>query len=139
MIDIDHFKHINDTYGHICGDIVLQDISRIFKVQSRAYDIISRIGGEEFLVISARNSLPEAAIFAERLRQAVDQNEIAINDQTIRITISLGVAAMTPDMSGGNALILMADRALYNAKKNGRNRVELAGGMLEKTASGIDI
>jgi two-component system, cell cycle response regulator len=139
MIDIDHFKQINDTYGHNCGDVVLQKISIIFKTQSRAYDIISRIGGEEFLVISARNSQQESTIFAERLRQAVAQNEIAINDQTIRITISLGVAAMTPEMSEGNALILMADRALYRAKKNGRNRVEPAGGAPAEMMSDIDM
>jgi two-component system, cell cycle response regulator len=126
MIDIDHFKKINDTFGHTFGDIVLQETSRIFKTKSRPYDIISRVGGEEFLVISARNSLQESAIFAERLRQAVAQNDIAIKDQTIRITISLGISAMNSEIAGGNALILMADRALYNAKKNGRNRVELA-------------
>ena len=96
MIDIDHFKQINDTYGHECGDLVLQEISGVFKTKSRTYDMISRIGGEEFLVISDRNSLQESAIFAERLRQEVARHEIVLTDQTIRITISLGVAAMTP-------------------------------------------
>jgi two-component system, cell cycle response regulator len=128
MIDIDHFKQINDTYGHESGDIVLQELTGIFKNKSRTYDIISRIGGEEFLVISNRNSLQESAIFAERLRQEVAGHEIVLRDQAIRITISLGVAIMTPDMAEGNALIWMADRALYQAKNNGRNRVEIIEG-----------
>jgi two-component system, cell cycle response regulator len=126
MIDIDHFKQINDTYGHDCGDIVLKKISAIFKMKSRTSDTISRIGGEEFLVISDRNSLHETVVFAERLRKEIADHEIALIGRTIRISISLGVAIMTPDMSEGNALMMLADRALYSAKKNGRNRVEIA-------------
>ena len=126
MIDIDHFKQINDTYGHDCGDIVLKKISDIFKKKSRTSDMISRIGGEEFLVVSDRNSLHEAMVFAERLRQEIAEHEIVLIGRTIRITISLGVAIMTPDMSEGNTLIMLADRALYSAKENGRNRVEIA-------------
>ena len=126
MIDIDHFKKINDTYGHDCGDIVLKEISAIFKMKSRTSDTISRIGGEEFLVISDRNSLHESVVFAERLRKEIADHEIALIGRTIRISISLGVAIMTPDMSEGNSLIMLADRALYSAKKNGRNRVEIA-------------
>ena len=126
MIDIDHFKQINDTYGHDCGDIVLKKISDIFKKKSRTSDMISRIGGEEFLVVSDRNSLHEAMVFAERLRQEIAEHEIVLIGRTIQITVSLGVAIMTPDMSEGNALIMLADRALYSAKENGRNRVEIA-------------
>ena len=126
MIDIDHFKKINDTYGHDCGDIVLKEISAIFKMKSRTSDTISRIGGEEFLVISDRNSLHESVVFAERLRKEIADHEIALIGRTIRISISLGVAIMPPDMSEGNSLIMLADRALYSAKKNGRNRVEIA-------------
>jgi diguanylate cyclase (GGDEF)-like protein len=88
--------------------------------------MISRIGGEEFLVVSDRNSLHEAVVFAERLRQEIAEYEISLIGRTIRITISLGVAIKTADMSEGNALIMLADRALYSAKKNGRNRVEIA-------------
>jgi two-component system cell cycle response regulator len=126
MIDIDHFKQINDTYGHDCGDMVLKEISGIFKRKSRTSDAISRIGGEEFLVISDRNSLHETVVFAERLRKEIAEHEIALIGQTIRISISLGVAIMTPDTTDGNSLIMLADRALYCAKKNGRNRVEVA-------------
>ena len=126
MIDIDHFKQINDTYGHDCGDTVLQEIAVIFKRNSRTSDMISRIGGEEFLVINDRNSLTDSVVFAERLRQEVAKTEIRQAGETVRITISLGVAVMTPDISNGNSLIWMADRALYLAKKKGRNRVEIA-------------
>ena len=126
MIDVDHFKQINDTHGHESGDLVLKEIAAVFKRKSRASDTISRFGGEEFMVISDLSSLDETLLFAERLRQQVADHEIIVQETTIRITISLGVAILPPDVTDGSSLILLADQALYNAKRNGRNRVEAA-------------
>jgi two-component system cell cycle response regulator len=126
MIDIDHFKQINDTYGHDRGDMVLKEISAVFRRKSRTYDMISRFGGEEFLVVSELKSLEETLTFAERLRQQVAEYTIDLQGTAIRITISLGIAMMTPDTTESSSLIVAADRALYNAKRNGRNRVEVS-------------
>ncbi|MDR3630155.1 MAG: diguanylate cyclase [Desulfocapsaceae bacterium] len=126
MIDIDHFKKINDTYGHDSGDLVLQEIAAVFRKKSRTTDTISRMGGEEFLVISEQNSLEKAVIFAERLRQHIADHEIALQETTIRVTISLGIAVMSPGITESGTLLLLADQALYKAKEKGRNRVEIA-------------
>ena len=126
MIDVDHFKQINDTYGHDSGDLVLKEIASVFKRKSRASDLISRFGGEEFLVISDLKSLYETFIFAERLRQQVANHVIILQETTMRVTISLGLTIMSPDITEGSSLILSADQALYNAKRNGRNRVEIS-------------
>lgn len=124
MIDIDHFKRVNDTHGHDCGDIVLQEVATVLSSKARSYDMVSRTGGEEFLVISARSSLKDSQLLAERLRRAVEAHEVTLSAKTVNVTISLGVAAWNPSMPNGNALIQAADRALYQAKENGRNRVE---------------
>jgi diguanylate cyclase (GGDEF)-like protein len=126
MIDIDNFKKINDTYGHESGDLVLKKISDLFIMKSRGYDIVSRIGGEEFLIVSNHNTLHEATVFAERLRKEVADQQIAVRGQTLQITISLGVAAVSPEMPEIESLLHLADKALYNAKRGGRNRVEVA-------------
>ncbi len=126
MIDIDNFKQINDTYGHGSGDLVLKKISNLFIMKSRGYDIVSRIGGEEFLIVSNRNTLHEATAFAERLRKEVVDHRIAVKGKSLQITISLGVAAMSPEVPEIETLLQMADKALYKAKKGGRNRVEVA-------------
>lgn len=127
MIDLDHFKSINDTYGHDSGDLVLKEVATIFAAKARSYDMVSRTGGEEFLVISSRSDQTEARQLAERLRTAVENHLFVLKDgQTIKITISLGVATWTPDCPDGDALIKIADQALYKAKMNGRNRVETA-------------
>ncbi len=125
MIDIDHFKLINDSYGHAIGDHVLKKIADIFSSTARNYDMVSRIGGEEFLVICARSTLPESRQLAERLRQAIDSLRIGLDGNTIQVTISLGVASWHEDMASGEDMTKMADRALYRAKQQGRNRVEI--------------
>jgi len=126
MIDIDHFKKINDTYGHDRGDIVLQEISRLLMETARSYDTVSRWGGEEFLIICARSGPIEACQLAERLRRAVERHRIVLSDTVeIKTTISIGVAGWSTDVQNEDQLIKEADTHLYLAKKNGRNRVEV--------------
>jgi diguanylate cyclase (GGDEF)-like protein len=126
MIDIDNFKQINDTYGHESGDLVLKKISNLFIMKSRGYDLVSRIGGEEFLIVSNRNTLHDATAFAERLRKEVVDHQMVVKGNSFQITISLGVAAVGPKLPEIEALLQMADKALYKAKRGGRNRVEVA-------------
>ena len=125
MIDIDHFKLINDSYGHAIGDRVLKKFADIFSSTARSYDMVSRIGGEEFLVICARSTLAESRQLAERLRQAINSLRLHLDGNTIRATISLGIASWQEDMVSGEEMTKMADRALYRAKQQGRNRVEV--------------
>lgn len=127
MIDIDHFKDINDTYGHDNGDIVLKEVAQIFSKNARSYDMVSRMGGEEFLVISTRSDREESRQLAERLRVSVEKHAMELHDGSIaRVTISAGVASWHNDYASGGELIKAADNALYRAKKNGRNRIETA-------------
>ena len=125
MIDIDHFKKVNDTFGHESGDMVLKAVATTFHRKARMYDIVSRTGGEEFLVICARSDLLESQQLAERLRLAIADLRITLEKACIQVTISLGVATWNSDFINGEALIRAADKALFKAKKNGRNRVEL--------------
>lgn len=129
MIDIDHFKLVNDSYGHDIGDQVLREIADILNTTARSYDMVSRIGGEEFLVICARSTLSESKQLAERLRRAIHDHRITIESNTIQITISLGVASWSENMSNGEDMTKAADQALYQAKKNGRDRVEIEKGI----------
>ncbi len=127
MIDIDHFKKINDTYGHDCGDTVLRQLTRVLEEKARSYDMVSRWGGEEFLVISARSGAVDACQLAERLRRTVENHEIRISvELKIHLTISIGIANWYPAFKDAGELIKNADQALYQAKAGGRNRVKLA-------------
>jgi two-component system, cell cycle response regulator len=135
MLHIDHFKNINDTYGHDCGDTVLRQIARLLEEKARSYDMVSRWGGEEFLIISARSGAVDTRQLAERLRKAVENHTIPLSDDLkIRLTISIGVATWSPDFQNEGQLITVADQALYLAKTNGRNRVE-QGDTIPSTAS----
>ena len=125
MIDIDHFKLINDNFGHDIGDRVLIKIAEIFSATARSYDMVSRIGGEEFLVICARSNLSDSQLLAERLRKAIETMNFAYDSHEIRTTISLGVASWDEEMKSSEDLTKAADRALYKAKNKGRNRVEV--------------
>lgn len=131
MTDVDFFKSANDTYGHAVGDLVLKTIARVIKMQLRDYDIAGRYGGEEFSIILPYTKLSEAQMVAERLRKAVEKTKIDISkvnsdvtEKNIGVTISLGVAEYSPD-DDENTLLQKADKALYKAKENGRNRVEI--------------
>lgn len=129
MIDIDYFKNVNDTYGHAAGDFILKTTSKIIRSQLREYDIASRYGGEEFAIILPYTKEEEAVMVAERLRRAVADKIINIehvnkkNDtKTIRITISLGICSFENTDTPCD-LLMNADKALYDAKENGRNKV----------------
>ena len=127
MADIDFFKKINDTYGHLAGDAVLRSIAGKMHSLMRSYDFIGRYGGEEFLVILPECCLECAAAFAERLRISVSNDSIDTPDGMIPVTISFGVAASSKNgKEDADSLVKAADEALYRAKENGRNRVEVA-------------
>ena len=124
MLDIDHFKKINDSYGHLAGDGVIRSIGQLFNDALRRYDLAGRYGGEEFAILLPETSLEEALMFAERLRVSVEAMEVA--PHSIRCTASLGVAQMDGTTADYRELILKADQALYRAKDEGRNRVVAA-------------
>ncbi len=122
LLDIDHFKEINDTYGHLAGDAVLKNLARLITSRLRKTDIICRWGGEEFLMLLKGCTLDTASNMAEELRLAVINNPTSSQNQTLPITVSIGVAQYQPEDTR-DKLIGKADRALYQAKANGRNRV----------------
>lgn len=128
MLDIDHFKSVNDTYGHLAGDMVLTQLARLLKEQKRAEDVLARYGGEEFGVLLRETNTEAAVALAERMRKIIDQETFVFQDQEIPVTISLGVATMTPERQFANEkeLIHSADKALYESKEGGRNRVTVA-------------
>lgn len=123
VLDIDHFKHINDSYGHAAGDVVLREVATVLRRAARREDSVCRIGGEEFLVICPNADREAARLIAERLRDALASRPIAIGNIVHTVTISVGVAERETDMPEPDALISTADRALYQAKAGGRNRV----------------
>jgi two-component system cell cycle response regulator len=127
MVDLDHFKNVNDTYGHLCGDAVLQETSKIMQASLRPYDVVGRYGGEEFLIVVPRSDAPSAQRVAERIRKAIAAKPILTPAGEISVTASFGVAASTDAARmEPQHLLQMADDALYRAKQNGRNRSELA-------------
>lgn len=130
MVDIDHFKRVNDHYGHLAGDHVLRHIVGVLRQRLRASDVLGRYGGEEFMVLLPGTDLHGAAQLAEQLRQAVQAAPCEWQGQRIPFTVSIGVAASadTPaDPSRtSEALLQAADQALYRAKDDGRNRVAVA-------------
>jgi diguanylate cyclase (GGDEF)-like protein len=122
LIDVDHFKSVNDNYGHDVGDLVLKRVADVLKHTARTHDVVCRIGGEEFLMICPDSDAQAAAQCAERLRQAVSAMRVQVGKITLQVTISLGVAAMGPSMRGPEAMVKAADQAVYAAKQAGRNR-----------------
>jgi two-component system cell cycle response regulator len=128
LADLDHFKKINDTYGHPRGDTVLKETARIILDAMRAVDLVARFGGEEFVVIMPSTDLDGACIAAERVRAAIEAHHFEGLPEAGVITVSIGVARLLEDVEDMDALIKMADDALYRAKEGGRNRVEGAEG-----------
>ena len=122
-LDIDHFKQVNDTYGHSAGDEVLKSVAQTLSECVRTTDIVCRIGGEEFLILLPTQRVEEALFCAERCRQTAMARAIEYGGQRIRITLSAGVASRRPDMTQMNDLLREADEALYSAKRSGRNAV----------------
>lgn len=124
LFDIDHFKQVNDGYGHVVGDAVLVEVARLCGEQSRRGDVAARYGGEEFVVLMPHTDVASAIQHAERLRSAIEALRIPLDDGgELRITASFGVAACRPDDDSLDAAIASADECLYRAKRQGRNRV----------------
>jgi len=122
LIDIDHFKRVNDTHGHGAGDEVLRAVAGLFRKAVRSHDVVGRMGGEEFAVLLPETRADQAAILAERLRRAVFERTVVVRGVEIRCAISVGVAGLRPGESLDDFLI-RADSALYDAKNAGRDRV----------------
>ena len=126
MLDIDHFKSINDRFGHAVGDDTIRLATSICQRTVRQQDLVGRLGGEEFAILLVEADVTEAMQCAERLRTAIEAEPIGAKDQSIHMTVSLGIAAMTPRHESVDAILHDADEALYRAKSCGRNRAELA-------------
>lgn len=122
MFDIDHFKNVNDRYGHLAGDHVLRELARIVSERIRKDEVFARYGGEEFALILPETGLDGARLLAESLRQRVASHTFVFQGETIPVTISMGGAQLTGEMSGPD-LLKAADEKLYEAKRGGRNRV----------------
>jgi two-component system, cell cycle response regulator len=127
MVDIDHFKKVNDTYGHLCGDEVLRAVAGRMKDCVRPYDTVGRYGGEEFLIVVSGSDAMGVMATAERLRGKIESQPVSTQVGEIPLTVSLGVAVSPgPSSLDPQVLLRLADDALYRAKANGRNRSELA-------------
>lgn len=137
MLDIDYFKHVNDTWGHSAGDCVLKNVAKIIIGELREYDIASRYGGEEFCILLPDTKIKEAVFVAQRLRKAVEKADINISEDqvlgvdTLNVTISVGVSEYDDDCDVPEKLHQTADIALYEAKRRGRNRVVVYDEALE--------
>ncbi|MDA8098495.1 MAG: diguanylate cyclase [Nitrospiraceae bacterium] len=123
ILDIDHFKKINDNFGHAAGDAVLKAVSREMESTLRSYDLLGRIGGEEFLIASPGSTLDECRGLAERIRERIQARDIPFLSDTISVTISAGVTSLCEQDAKAEKLLARADEALYTAKQLGRNRV----------------
>ncbi|MFJ3524590.1 GGDEF domain-containing protein [Pseudomonas sp. NPDC090203] len=126
MLDIDHFKSINDTHGHATGDEVLRMVADSIKDRLRNIDQVFRFGGEEFLIVLTNTARDSAALVGERLRNAALQLTYPVNGRAVELTVSLGCSTLLPGESP-DSLLRRADSALYAAKRQGRNRLEMAG------------
>ena len=138
LIDIDHFKRINDTYGHQVGDLVLSDLGKLILQAIRESDIAARYGGEEMMIIAPNTTPSSAKVLAERLRQRVETYTLTLTKgsnppQEVRITVSIGVAGLSQETLDSQKLIHNADEALYHAKQAGRNRSVIHETNLPKT------
>jgi len=126
MLDIDHFKNVNDNYGHPVGDLVLQEFAGRCQRSVREVDLIGRYGGEELIIILPETDRTTAVMVAERLRVSISEHPIAIPDGEVDITVSIGVATKDENTPHIEALVARADQALYIAKHKGRNQVAIS-------------
>ncbi len=126
VIDVDHFKGVNDRYGHDRGDLDLKPIASMLEKAVRKNDLPGRKGGDNFVVLLNQADREQSIAAAERLRTAVQDNVLDVEGQAIPLTVSIGLASYQDTDRNFNALLRRADQALYAAKKNGRNRVEVA-------------
>jgi diguanylate cyclase (GGDEF)-like protein len=125
LIDVDNFKEINDTYGHVAGDQLLQTIARRFTGNLRQMDIIGRYGGDEFVILLPETNQEQARIAAERLHEVVTQDSVDTPKDTIQLQISMGVASLNNRSDDMEKLLIKTDQALYAAKEAGRNQVSV--------------
>jgi diguanylate cyclase (GGDEF)-like protein len=126
LLDLDHFKRVNDEYGHAAGDAVLRHLATLIRDCQRKVDMPGRVGGEEFAILLPGTDLAAAAVFAERLRQRIADSPVPLDGgRSIVVTASIGIAAMCGSDAAGEAALSRADQALYRAKRGGRNRVEV--------------
>ena len=123
MLDIDHFKKINDTYGHLVGDVALREVAMLIQANMREIDFIARFGGEEFVAILPETDKAGAIMVAERISSRISRRRITIFDEAINVSVSIGVASFPQSTIHSDVLIEIADKALYKAKVSGRNRV----------------
>jgi diguanylate cyclase (GGDEF)-like protein len=134
MLDIDHFKRINDTWGHSAGDQVLQAIGKLLRESCRVYDVPGRYGGEEFCIVLPETKPGNTNVVAERIRRRLEATELTCGDGSVVVTASIGIAGMEAsdacEILSPAALVDRADRALYSAKNRGRNRIETWDGEL---------
>jgi len=124
LMDVDRFKTINDTWGHLTGDYVLRELARIIDTRVRRDELFARYGGEEFCLVLPETEKEGAIDYAEIVRKLVEEHKFVFDGATIPVTISIGVGAFVPDMARPHDLLRAADEALYRAKNAGRNRVE---------------
>jgi diguanylate cyclase (GGDEF)-like protein len=125
VLDIDHFKIVNDNYGHATGDVVLRHMAGLMRACQRKIDVLGRVGGEEFAILLPGASLEAALAYAERLRASVAANALDVDGLAIPVTVSIGIAAMYRSDASVDAALVRADKTLYRAKQGGRNRVEM--------------
>ncbi len=123
LLDVDHFKRVNDDRGHLAGDEVLRGLARLVAPMARREDCLARYGGEEFVLALPETALEGARLLAERIRRQVEELELRHDGRPVRVTISGGVAELLPEMEGPTALLAAADALLYRAKAEGRNRI----------------
>jgi diguanylate cyclase (GGDEF)-like protein len=126
MMDLDHFKKVNDTYGHSAGDDVLREVAQRLRQSVRSTDTLARMGGEEFLLLLPMNDIDGALVHAGRIRKRIAASPIATGSGSIAVTLSLGVAEVFTKDNAAEVVVMRADAALYRAKAAGRNRVEMA-------------
>ena len=125
MFDIDHFKQVNDTYGHQCGDYILKQVSKAALQTFRQTDMVYRTGGEEFMVILTETDINQCIIPLERFRKTIETLLLEFNNQNINITVSIGACQYSPKIKTKEELIEKTDCALYKAKNSGRNQTVL--------------
>jgi len=139
MMDLDHFKYTNDTFGHAAGDYVLKQVAQVLSSNVREEDTLARVGGEEFVVSSPYTNRLAAIVLAERLRKAVESLEIQFEGNTIPVTISIGIAMQPQDGDALDTLLAAADERLYTAKNAGRNRFCAASKQQDDQAVDVDM
>ena len=126
LFDIDDFKEVNDSHGHLAGDIVLRETCQACRVIVRSYDVFARFGGEEFIFLLPDTDEPRAIVVADRLRQVIAERVVFFDTGNVQMTISIGIAIFNPKKDTLDDIISRADSALYQAKELGKNRIEVA-------------